>query len=175
MSIDLYFKRICIPDVHDFFNCIGNAVNRDNYVIRQKDFADQLDRSLAITSHVPNAIVRFKNINGTRLFANVGYLFHLFIRIVCVIRFNRYDDIYAFFITGHIFISAIIGTAANIWVIHIFNTRRLNAGFNQLRYHVQSRSRRVIDGQDVKTIRRQRRELHCNFRNNTESSFAADN
>ena len=75
---------------------------------------------------------------------------------------------------GHVGILAVVGRIADVGVVHVFDARRVDAGFQQLRHHVQGLFRICVDGQDVDAVRRQGNELDRDLGDDAQGAFAAD-
>ena len=88
--------------------------------------------------------------------------------------FDGDDDVDTVVVVGHILVMAVVCTAADVGIVHVFDAGRIDAGFHQFRYHVQSLARICIDGQDVEAVRRQGNQFDCDFGDDAQRPFTAD-
>ena len=77
MGVDLDFKGIVLTDVHDFFNGPGNFMYRNDDVVREEDLALEFDGRLAVTAHIPDAVVSFQDFGSARFFTDRADSVHL--------------------------------------------------------------------------------------------------
>ena len=174
MGVDLDFKGIVLADVHDFFNGPGDFMYRNDDVVREEDLALEFDGRLAVTAHIPDAVVSFQDFGSARFFTDRADSVHLGVQFVFVERFDGDDDVNAVVVVRHVLVMAVVSAAADVGIVHVFDAGRVDAGFHQLRHHVQCLARVRVDGQDVEAVRRQGDELDCDFGDDAQRPFTAD-
>ena len=121
-----------MTDVHDFFDRSGNLVNRHDDVVGQEYLALEFYRGLAVAAHIPNALVGFEDVYSSRFLTDRADFVHLGVQFVFLEGFDGDDDVNAVVVMGHVLVMAVVGTAADVRVVHVFDTGRIDTGFISL-------------------------------------------
>ena len=126
---------------------------------------------MAVTTHAPDAVICFENVNSASFFAQIVKLFHFQIKFIFVISFNSDDYINTIFVVRSCFEIKVISSATNIRVVHIFNAGGVHASFDKFGNYINCVLGFVKYCQHIEAVRSHGQKFQSSFSDDTQSTF----